>query len=85
MDITTITLNKNIKKKLDALKRYDREPFNDVIDRLVSGDNSNSSKSVDFESLSETVEILSDPKIMKSLAKSLNDLKRGKTYLIDEV
>ena len=82
MDITTITLNRNIKKKLDALKRYDREPFNDVIARLVSGDNSSN---LNNESLSETVEILSDPDIMKSLAKSLNDLKRGKTYSIDEV
>ena len=82
MDITTITLDKSIKKKLDALKRYDREPFNDVIARLISGDNS---KNIDKDSFVETIEILSSPEIMKSLAKSLNDLKRGKTYSINEV
>lgn len=79
MDITTITLSKSIKRKLERLKRYNREPYNDVLSRLLSENNTGDN------GLSETVEILSDPEIMRSLAKSLDDLKKGKTYSIDEV
>ena len=82
MDITTVTLSRDVKKKLDKLKRYDREPLNDVLDRLLSGNPSNNSSG---ESLVETIEILSDPEIMASLVKSLESLKKGKTYSIDEV
>ena len=80
MDITTITLSKGIKKKLEALKNYDRESFNEVLARLLSG-----KANIDRDSLVETVDILSSPEIMRSLAKSLDDLKNGLTYSIDEV
>lgn len=34
--VTTIQLNEDIKKRLEALKVHKREPFNDVIDRLLA-------------------------------------------------
>ena len=39
----------------------------------------------DFEVLLETVEILSDPKIRKSLERSKKQAKKGKFYTDDEV
>lgn len=83
MDITTITLSKDVKAKLERLKRYNREPFNDVLARLLSDKNNN--KEIDKDNLMETIDILSSPEIMRSLAKSLDDLKKGRTYSIDEV
>lgn len=83
MGITTITLNMEVKRKLEKLKRYDRESFNELLSRLLfSKLAQKSNNSID---LAETVEILSNPEIMRSLAKSLDDLKKGKTYSIDEV
>lgn len=79
MDITTITLNVDVKRKLEKLKRYDRESFNEVISRMIS------MKEDKDNSISETIDILSDSNIMRSLAKSLDDLKKGKIYSIDEV
>lgn len=34
--VTTIQLNEDMKKRLEALKVHKREPFNDVIDRLLA-------------------------------------------------
>ena len=81
MDITTITLDKSMKKKLDRIKMHPRESYNDVLARLISS----SLGSVSRESLMETVEILSDPDAMMSLAKSLDDMRKGRTYSMDEV
>mgnify|MGYP001581574051 FL=1 len=81
MDITTITLDKSMKRKLDRIKMHPRESYNDVLARLTSG----SLGSVSRESLVETVEILSDADAMMSIAKSLDDMRKGRTYSMDEV
>lgn len=39
----------------------------------------------DYDSLIETLEILANPKIMKSLKKSKAQVKKGKLYSDDEV
>ncbi len=80
MDISTITLDKNVKKQLNALKSHPRESYNDVVTRLLS-----KIKSIDLDSLKETIEIMSDPETMRSLAKSLDDIKKRKLYSIEEV
>ncbi len=82
MNVSSITLDKSLKKRLDTLKKHRRESYNDVIARLLS---IGSGSRVDNESLVETIEILSDPETMQSLAKSLAQLKRGKLYSIEEV
>lgn len=81
MDTTTITIDLNVKKILDRLKRARRESYNDVLSRVLS----NSKNNVDVDSLQETVEILSDPDTMARLAKSMDDVRRGRLYDIDEV
>jgi len=83
MNITTVTLSKDIKRKLEKMKRYNREPFNEVVARLLSG--KNRKDNIGDDSLSETIDILSSPDIMRSIAKSVENLEKGKTYSIDEV
>lgn len=82
MDITTITVDKSTRRRLEKLKRYDRESLNEVLVRLLSGSVGN----FDRESFSETVAVLSDPETMKRLARSVESFEIGKkTYSIDEV
>ena len=82
MNVTSITLDKGIKKRLDVLKAHRRESYNDVIARVLAR---KSESRLDTEGLIETVEVLSDPQIMRSLARSLGQLRRGKLYSLDEV
>ncbi len=82
MNVSTITLDKSLKKRLDDLKAHQRESYNDVIARLLAHC---LASTVDSESLVETIEILSDPDIMRSLAKSVDELKKGKLYSLDEI
>ena len=76
--ISTIQINKDLKKKLDKLKVYDRETYNDIILRLV---NSCDEKNKDKESLSETVEVLSDPETMRDLAEALEDINNSNKWV----
>ncbi len=39
----------------------------------------------DYESLMETLELLSTPGLAKSIAKARKEIERGETYSIDEV
>ena len=74
MDITTIQLDKETKVKLDAFKIHNRESYNELILRLISG---RSSEKASRESLIETIEILSDPVAMKNIAKALREIEEG--------
>jgi len=76
--ISTIQINKDLKKKLDKLKFYDRETYNDIILRLVD---SCDEKNKDKESLSETVEVLSDPETMRDLAEALEDINNSNKWV----
>ncbi|MEK6817427.1 MAG: hypothetical protein AABX80_01370 [Nanoarchaeota archaeon] len=66
--VTTIQLDENVKQKLDNLKIHRRETYNDLLFRLVS------SLDKEKESLVETLEVLSDPKIMRDIAEALEDI-----------
>lgn len=82
MNVTSITLDRHLKARLDQIKLHPRESYNDVIARLLVGPTAGR---VDVESLQETVEILSDPELMASIARGLAQLKTGPFYSIDEV
>ena len=79
MNTTTITIDLKVKKILESLKRAHRESYNDVLNRVLP------TFSEESESMKETIEILSNPETMASLARSLNSLKHAKLYDIDEV
>ena len=72
--ITTIQLDKITKEKLDSLKVHNRESYNELILRLISG---NSPEKASRESLIETIEVLSDPVAMKNIAEALKSVERG--------
>mgnify|MGYP001584766422 FL=1 len=71
---TNIRLTTDIKRKLDAIKIHSRESYNDVIARAIG----NMKKSIDEESLRETIEVLSDPETMRDIAEALEDYEKGK-------
>ena len=66
--VTTIQIDEALKTKLDNLKIHHRETYNELISRLVNGA---SPKNYDRESLIETIEVLSDPELMKGIAEAL--------------
>ncbi len=72
--ITTIQLDKSTKKKLDNLKIHNRESYNELVLRLID---SSSPRRVDRESLIETIEVLSDPNMMRGIADSLKRVEKG--------
>ena len=77
---TTITIDRKLKDRLDALKLSRRESYNEVLARVLKA-----VRTADPEAIAETIEILSDPEIMRDLAQSLEDLRAGRVYSIDEV
>ncbi len=77
MNTTTITLDKKTKRLLDKRKLHSREPYDDVVIRIL---NHESGYDID-----ETAAILSDPEIMAGLARSVKDLAAGRVYDVDGV
>jgi len=80
--VTTIQLDEKLKDKLDKLKIHYRETYNELISRLI---NSTSPQKLDRESLTETIEILSDPETMRSIAKGIEDYNKGKTKTLAQI
>ncbi|CCJ36292.1 hypothetical protein BN140_1369 [Methanoculleus bourgensis MS2] len=70
MASTTIKIDTELKDRLNTLKLHPRESYNDVIERLVA-------MAVDEEPLSQET--------IRDLERSLEDLKAGRVYTLDEV
>lgn len=70
MASTTIKIDTQLKDRLNTLKIHPRETYNDVIERLVA-------MAVDEEPLSQET--------IRDLERSLEDLKAGRVYTLDEV
>ena len=73
--ITTIQVDQKTKEKLDNLKLYARESYNDILERLVA---ECKGKKIDEGSLKETIEILSDSGTLKDIAEALDEFSKGK-------
>jgi len=73
--VTTIQLDEKLKERLDKLKIHHRETYNELISRLISA---TSSRNYDRESLIETIEVLSDPELMKGIGEALEEERNGK-------
>ncbi len=80
--VTTIQIDERVKAKLDELKIHHRESYNELISRLIA---SSSPEVADRESLLETLEILSDPEMMKGIARGIKDFKEGRTKPLREI
>ena len=72
---TTIRLRSGVRKKLDAFKVHSTESYGDVISRIVA---ERERHDVDDESLSATVETLSDPEALRDIREALKDYENGK-------
>lgn len=72
--VTTIQIDEKLKEKLDQLKIHHRESYNELIARLV---NSCSPDNFDRESLIETIEVLSDPELMRGIRDALEEERKG--------
>ena len=68
--ISTIQLDKKTKKRLDELKVHSRETYNELLLRLLEN---NFPASASRESLIETIEVLSDPELMRGISEALNE------------
>jgi len=78
--VTTIQLDEGVKKKLDALKVHHRETYNELLKRILSG-----FSDADKESLIETIDVISNPQTMRSIAEGLEEFERGETRTLEEV
>jgi predicted CopG family antitoxin len=73
---TTIRLNTDVKNQLDKFKIHARESYNEVLRRLIE---ECKNVGVDSESLTETIEILSEPETLREIAEALNEFESGKS------
>ena len=80
--VTTIQIDNELKERLNHLKIHPRESYNDLISRLID---SYSPDVASRESLIETLDILSDPEIMRGIARGLEDIKTGNTNSLDQI
>lgn len=80
--VTTIQIDEEVKARLDELKIHHRESYNELISRLIA---SSSPEIADRESLIETLEILSDPEMMKGIARGIKDFNEGRTKPLREI
>jgi predicted transcriptional regulator len=70
MASVTVKIDVELKSRLNTLKIHPRESYNDVIERLVD-------MAVDEEPLSEEA--------IRDLERSLEDLRAGRVYTLEEV
>lgn len=80
--VTTIQIDEGLKEKLDRLKVHHRETYNELISRLIGVA---SPKNVDRESLIETIEVLSDPEMMRGLMRGLKDFEGGRFKSFEQI
>ena len=82
METTTIQIDKALKEKLESIKLYQRETFNELISRLV---NSTGLESASRESLIATVEVMSDPELIRDIAEAMEQYERGEGIELDDL
>ena len=80
--VTTVQIDNELKERLNRLKIHPRESYNDLISRLID---SYSPDVASRESLIETLEIFSDPEIMRGIARGLEDIKAGRTKTLKQI
>lgn len=72
--VTTIQIDEELKRKLDELKIHHRESYNALIQRILENCALNP---VGNESLIETIEVLSDPDLMRGIKEALEEENKG--------
>jgi predicted transcriptional regulator len=80
--VTTIQIDEKVKAKLDTLKIHRRESYNELISRLID---SSSPRTVSRDTMIETLEILSDPELMKGIEKGIQDIEEGRIIPLSQI
>ncbi len=70
---TTVQVEEKTKKALERLKIHQNETYNELIERLIA-----SYSKEDKASLVETVDVLSNPETMRSIARGIEDFEKGR-------
>ena len=78
--VTTIQVDEDVKEKLDSIKVYRRETYNELIEKLIENFSAG-----DKESLIETIEVMSDPETMRDIAEGLEEFRNGKGKTLEQV
>ena len=81
METTTIQIDKVLKEKLESIKLYQRETFNELISRLID---STSLETASRESLIATIEVMSDPELVRGIAEGLQEYERGEGTSLED-
>ena len=71
--VTTIQIDEDLKEKLDNLKIHHRESYNCLIQRIVENFSAGDDNDIDKESLIATIDVLSDPELMKGIKEGLEE------------
>ena len=80
--VATVKIDNELKERLNSLKIHPRESYNDLISRLID---SYSPDVASRESLIETLEVLSDPEMIRGIARGLEDIKAGRTKTLEQI
>ncbi len=72
--VTTIQIDEDLKQRLDELKIHHRESYNALLQRILENCFLDS---IDNESLIATIDVLSDPDLMKGIKQALEEENRG--------
>lgn len=78
--VTTIQIDERTKSLLDKIKRHHRESYNELVTRLIKVYQSGA----DRESLIETLEITSDPELMREIAEGIESYEKNKGKKLKE-
>lgn len=74
---TTIQIDGQVREALELYKINPRETLNEVLKRIlhVSKEHAKKHKTIDVESLIETIEVLQDPQLMRDLQHAMKSIE----------
>ncbi len=72
--VTTIQLDEKVKGRLESLKIHPRETYNELILRILER---NPLEHASRESLIATIEVMSDPELMRGIAGAIEEINEG--------
>jgi len=73
-EITTIQIQKSLKKELDSLREYKRETYADIIKKLIER----------FKEREESELELSE-EVLKAIKEAREDVRKGKVYSTKQI
>ena len=79
--VTSIQLDERTKVLLDKLKIHHRESYNELLQRIIEVYAHGS----DRESLVETLEVISNPQVMREIAEGMEEFQAGRGKTLKQI